>query len=580
MEERKRENLVAGIVGAFLGSLLGAACIILVGQLGYVASVCGLVMAVCTMKGYELLGGCLTRKGAVVSGILILVMTFLAYQMELAIELARLVEVDIFVAFRGLSFLMNSAYIDMAAYWGDLGMLYLFTLLGAVPTVLAGFRSNRTAPTPLAEPHRAAEPQASGGEELSCYGAKYTWVRTACMTFTLPGLFGMLAVLALAMASSSEMISTVPALCAAAAGLIGSIAVEAVGMGKGATIQGTRYAFAKYHGLLWRIDLVRLNMIDTYRFTDRPVQMTAIRWEKLSQEEQERARRAIQRAIQLLCSGETLPGSVLSYVVQCLPDPQLEKERSWGWKISYRLDQPGGAKRKTLEIPKAYPKFAPAPGIEPPTGPAPGNWKFFLLSLAVIAAVMAAGWGIGAGFSHYADGGFVSGGKSPSGPKETVPESTVQYADQGFLFRMDADCTQIADGFYVTQAGDVLYSITVQADCSEEDALNVLLAPIGDYRTDPNFDRFAFAFPGEGEDLLTMTAEDGTAYRYNIMSVYFTDGTALHTAVALAEDGTLVWLESTHGSEADEQDVLGHMLYILRHMERNDGSVPDGTAAM
>ena len=63
MEQKKRENVPAGIVGAFLGSLIGVACAVLIGQLGYVASVSGLVMAVCALKGYELLGGSLTKKG-------------------------------------------------------------------------------------------------------------------------------------------------------------------------------------------------------------------------------------------------------------------------------------------------------------------------------------------------------------------------------------------------------------------------------------------------------------------------------------------------------------------------------------
>ena len=149
------------------------------------------------------------------------------------------------------------------------------------------------------------------------------------------------------------------------------------------------------------------------------------------------------------------------------------------------------------------------------------------------------------------------------------------------LFRMDADCAQVEDGYYMTQAGDVLYGVMIQTDCSEKDALDVLLAPIGDYRMVPDFDRCAFAFPGEQENLLTMTEEDGAAYRYNILSIYFTDGAVLHTAVALAEDGTLIRLESTHGPQVDDQEVLGHMLYILRHMEREDkGSVPDGTAAL
>ena len=52
MEVKKRENVLAGIVGAFLGSLIGVACIVIVGQMGYVASICGLVMAVCSLKGY------------------------------------------------------------------------------------------------------------------------------------------------------------------------------------------------------------------------------------------------------------------------------------------------------------------------------------------------------------------------------------------------------------------------------------------------------------------------------------------------------------------------------------------------
>lgn len=34
--ERKPENVLAGIVGALLGSVLGAACIVLLEQLGYV----------------------------------------------------------------------------------------------------------------------------------------------------------------------------------------------------------------------------------------------------------------------------------------------------------------------------------------------------------------------------------------------------------------------------------------------------------------------------------------------------------------------------------------------------------------
>ena len=51
----KPENVLAGVVGALLGCLLGVGCIVLLGQLGYVAALSGIVLAVCTLKGYELL---------------------------------------------------------------------------------------------------------------------------------------------------------------------------------------------------------------------------------------------------------------------------------------------------------------------------------------------------------------------------------------------------------------------------------------------------------------------------------------------------------------------------------------------
>lgn len=73
---KKPENAVAGTVGALLGSIFGVGCIVLLGQLGYVAALSGIVMAVCALKGYELLGGKLSTKGIVIGCVLMLVMTY------------------------------------------------------------------------------------------------------------------------------------------------------------------------------------------------------------------------------------------------------------------------------------------------------------------------------------------------------------------------------------------------------------------------------------------------------------------------------------------------------------------------
>ena len=37
--KERRENVAAGIVGAFLGALLGVVCTIFIGQMGYIASI-------------------------------------------------------------------------------------------------------------------------------------------------------------------------------------------------------------------------------------------------------------------------------------------------------------------------------------------------------------------------------------------------------------------------------------------------------------------------------------------------------------------------------------------------------------
>ncbi len=49
-QNQKKENWLAGIVGAFIGSLIGVGVIILLGQLGYVAALSGIAMAVCALK--------------------------------------------------------------------------------------------------------------------------------------------------------------------------------------------------------------------------------------------------------------------------------------------------------------------------------------------------------------------------------------------------------------------------------------------------------------------------------------------------------------------------------------------------
>ena len=69
-----RENILLGIIGAVLGVLLGAALWVFLGRIGFIAGIAGYAIVFCGMKGYELLGGHLSKGGI----ILCIILSFLA----------------------------------------------------------------------------------------------------------------------------------------------------------------------------------------------------------------------------------------------------------------------------------------------------------------------------------------------------------------------------------------------------------------------------------------------------------------------------------------------------------------------
>ena len=83
-ERSEKSRLVPGLVGAFLGSLIGCALWVVIYRLGYIAGIAGAVTAICAMKGYEMLGGHLDRKGVAGSAIIMVVMIYFANRLAWA----------------------------------------------------------------------------------------------------------------------------------------------------------------------------------------------------------------------------------------------------------------------------------------------------------------------------------------------------------------------------------------------------------------------------------------------------------------------------------------------------------------
>lgn len=146
-EKNKKENLAGGIVGALVGSLIGVASIVLLSQLGYVAALSGVIMAVCALKGYELLGGKLTKKGVIISTVIMIIMTYVGDRLDWGILIARELETDVFYGYRLVPLLLSEEIIDMTNYVLNLVLVYAFLLVGAIPTIRNAMRKDKVAGT-------------------------------------------------------------------------------------------------------------------------------------------------------------------------------------------------------------------------------------------------------------------------------------------------------------------------------------------------------------------------------------------------------------------------------------------------
>lgn len=139
-KSQKRENVIGGIVGALLGSLLGVASIVLLSQTGYVSVLAGVVMALGVLKGYELLGGKLTKKGVVICVVIMLLMTYVGDRADWALLLYREgggadAGFNVFECYRMIPQAISAGIIEIQTYLLNLVLLYVFLLLGAVPTI-------------------------------------------------------------------------------------------------------------------------------------------------------------------------------------------------------------------------------------------------------------------------------------------------------------------------------------------------------------------------------------------------------------------------------------------------------------
>lgn len=86
-EPEKRENVLGGIVGAFLFSLAGGVIWFLLDMVGFYAGISGLIGAVCAIQGYRIFGGRLSKKGVIIAAVISLLVLALAWYLCFAKDL-------------------------------------------------------------------------------------------------------------------------------------------------------------------------------------------------------------------------------------------------------------------------------------------------------------------------------------------------------------------------------------------------------------------------------------------------------------------------------------------------------------
>lgn len=140
MEEQKvSSNPILGIIGAIIGALLGAVIWVVLYQIGIIASLAGIAIAVLACKGYGLLGKRLDVKGAIIALLLATVVLVIAHSFCWGLDIydAFRAEYDITLMDSILS-IPDIVFTDgelMSGFIRDFAMGFVLILVGGVPFV-------------------------------------------------------------------------------------------------------------------------------------------------------------------------------------------------------------------------------------------------------------------------------------------------------------------------------------------------------------------------------------------------------------------------------------------------------------
>ncbi|MBQ6889424.1 MAG: zinc ribbon domain-containing protein [Oscillospiraceae bacterium] len=138
-----KENIPLGILGAVIGSLLGVASIVLFFQMNLVSAISGVILAFCTLKGYEILGKKLSNFGIIICILVMLAAPMIAFVFDEAIFLVKNWNMGFGDSVEFIIESIKSGLITFEEIMERVGKVYLFAAIGAVGIIINAFQKNK-----------------------------------------------------------------------------------------------------------------------------------------------------------------------------------------------------------------------------------------------------------------------------------------------------------------------------------------------------------------------------------------------------------------------------------------------------
>ena len=149
--DEKRENVLMGVIGAFIFALAGGVVWFLLDLVHFVAGISGFVAVYCAIQGYKKFGGRLSKKGVIISTVIAMLVLVLAWYLCFVKDLYEaLKEINAVTPYmpsfsdcfkNGFELLKDS---DVASgYWGSLAIGLGLAALGAFGTVRQAFKEGK-----------------------------------------------------------------------------------------------------------------------------------------------------------------------------------------------------------------------------------------------------------------------------------------------------------------------------------------------------------------------------------------------------------------------------------------------------